>query len=228
MTSWSQQAGIALDRSADVPIGVQLGWHLRARILAGILRPGTRLPGLRDLARELEINPNTVRSVYGRLEQDGLVETRQGSGSFVLAPPPEQVALGYALDNAAEAAREAGIDLRELAAALYVGGPEAGGSDTERARRRLLRSQIAAFEQTLTELHARRRSAPTPDPAGDRTEGPRLLTAEELEQRRDDMLRRLANAGAPVRDEASAPEQGGAAGRSPAASRSLRTAPGAS
>ena len=42
--------GLAIDRDAEVPIGVQLAWALRSRIAEGALKPGQRLPGLRDLA----------------------------------------------------------------------------------------------------------------------------------------------------------------------------------
>ena len=66
--------GIAIDRDADVPIGVQLGWVIRARIGDGTLRPGQRLPGLRDLAEAAGVNINTVRAVYQRLEHEGLVQ----------------------------------------------------------------------------------------------------------------------------------------------------------
>ena len=74
---------IALDRDAEVPLGVQLAWALRARILAGALAPGDRLPALHRLAAETGVNANTVRAVHQRLEHDGLVSTRHGSGTFV-------------------------------------------------------------------------------------------------------------------------------------------------
>ncbi|MBS1871543.1 MAG: GntR family transcriptional regulator, partial [Actinobacteria bacterium] len=116
---------IALDRDADVPVGTQLAWALRARILAGALAPGVRLPALHKLAADAGVNPNTVRAVYQRLEHDGLVTTRHGSGTFVTGAGEaagERHALGRLAADAARAARAAGVDPRELAAALYVGG----------------------------------------------------------------------------------------------------------
>src|SRR4051812_44520526 len=71
------------ERDDDIPVGVQLGWRLRALIASGRLASGERLPSVRELAEWAEVNVNTVRSVYARLEADGLIATRHGSGSFV-------------------------------------------------------------------------------------------------------------------------------------------------
>src|SRR6476469_9864582 len=74
---------IAVDRDADVPIGVQIAWTIRARIGDGTFAPGQRLPGLRALADATGVNFNTARAVYQRLESDGLVDSRRGAGTFV-------------------------------------------------------------------------------------------------------------------------------------------------
>src|SRR3954453_15940782 len=75
--------GLSVDRGAEVPVGTQLAWRLRELVSAGRLRPGDRLPSVRELAIEVGVNVNTVRSVYGRLENDGLVRSEQGRGTFV-------------------------------------------------------------------------------------------------------------------------------------------------
>ena len=49
------------------------------------MRPGDQLPGIRKIADELVMNPNTVAKAYRELEQDGVIELRQGSGAFVAA-----------------------------------------------------------------------------------------------------------------------------------------------
>ena len=46
--------------------------------------PGDRLPGLRDVAEATGVNVNTVRTVYQRLEREGLIDSQQGSGTFVV------------------------------------------------------------------------------------------------------------------------------------------------
>ncbi|NLT05453.1 MAG: GntR family transcriptional regulator [Solirubrobacterales bacterium] len=76
------------DRRSATPIGDQLAAQLRGEIAAGRLRPGDRLPSLRAAAAEAGVHLNTVRSVYARLEAEGLVTTTQGRGTYVaqLAP----------------------------------------------------------------------------------------------------------------------------------------------
>jgi DNA-binding transcriptional regulator YhcF (GntR family) len=133
---------VEIDRDAEVPIGVQLAWALRSRIDDGRLRPGQRLPGLRDLAEVSGVNVNTVRAVYQRLEQEGLIDSQQGSGTFVTAAPRRRSSVSAIAASAAREALETGVDPREVAAALYV-APDAAPAATEEAqRRRLLRAQI--------------------------------------------------------------------------------------
>src|ERR687883_238929 len=61
---------------------------LRARIAAGDLRAGERLPAVRALAAELGVGRHTVDAAYAELVAEGLVETRVGQGTFVAAPVP--------------------------------------------------------------------------------------------------------------------------------------------
>jgi DNA-binding transcriptional regulator YhcF (GntR family) len=191
-------AGLAVDRDADVPIGVQLAWALRTRIGDGDFAPGQRLPGMRDLAEAIGVNLNTVRAVYQRLEQEGLIESQQGSGTFVAPSSPQGSAAGTIAATAARTARETGVDPREVAAALYV-APEGAGGDGEedgepsaRKQRRRLREQIAAFESALGQIEAANPGvAPSASAMGLGT-GPALLGTEELEHVRTMLVRRLA------------------------------------
>src|SRR3954464_14848618 len=75
--------GLGVDRHAEVPVGTQLAWQLRELVRDGTLGPGDPLPSVRELALEAGVNVNTVRSVYGRLENEGLVSSEQGRGTFV-------------------------------------------------------------------------------------------------------------------------------------------------
>ena len=123
--SWATAAGIALDHTADVPLGVQLDWVVRAAVASGRLRAGDRLPGLREVADQLGVNHNTVRAAVAKLEADGLLETRHGSGTFVAAGAATQLRQAALLDEVAQRAQDAGVAPRELAAALYVAEPTA-------------------------------------------------------------------------------------------------------
>jgi DNA-binding transcriptional regulator YhcF (GntR family) len=191
---------IAIDRRAEVPIGAQLGWAIAARIADGRLRPGQRLPGLREVADALAVNVNTVRASYQRLESDGLIAIEQGRGTFVGSTKVSRSgAAGKIAAWAANEARETGVDPREVAAALYVSQPPAADEvDEERERRRLLRAQIGVLERTLGELEASRpdlvKALSPPGKASSVRRGghgPSLLDAEGLEQVRTELLRRL-------------------------------------
>src|SRR2546422_7749289 len=71
--------------SSGVPIYLQLMEQVKHGIETGALRPGEQLPGIRPLAEELVINPNTVAKAYRELEHEGIIELRQGAGAFVSA-----------------------------------------------------------------------------------------------------------------------------------------------
>ena len=71
--------------SLGVPIYLQLMEQVKHAIETGALRPGEQLPGIRPLAEELVINPNTVAKAYRELEHEGVVELRHGAGAFVSA-----------------------------------------------------------------------------------------------------------------------------------------------
>jgi GntR family transcriptional regulator/MocR family aminotransferase len=191
---------IALDRDADVPVGTQLAWALRSSILNGALSPGARLPALHRLADEAGVNVNTIRAVYRRLEDSGLVVTRHGSGTFVTGAPADPAALAGLLTTVEEAARDAGVDPRDVAAALYVGsGRAAAPADAQAAERRRLRAQIAALEETLSDLLARRPDLAPLAPPPRQVPQARLLDATALAEQRDALVRRLAAAAADAR-----------------------------
>ena len=71
--------------SSGVPIYLQLMEQVKHAVETGALRPGEQLPGMRPLAEELVINPNTVAKAYRELEHEGVIELRHGAGAFVSA-----------------------------------------------------------------------------------------------------------------------------------------------
>ncbi len=76
-----------LDSKSGVPIYRQIMDQIRHGIASGRLRPGEQLPTVRALAVELAVNPNTVIKAYSLLEQQGVVTSEQGSGTFVAEVP---------------------------------------------------------------------------------------------------------------------------------------------
>ena len=74
-----------LNPSSGVPVYLQLMEQVKHAVDTGALRSGDQLPGIRSLAEELVINPNTVAKAYRELEHEGVIELRHGSGAFVTA-----------------------------------------------------------------------------------------------------------------------------------------------
>src|SRR5215208_4149943 len=118
--------GLAPDlaRADDLPLGAQLAWRLRVLIASGQLSPGDRLPGVRELASGTRVNVNTARAVYRRLEDDGLIASRHGLGTFVAEDAPRFPELERLAGEAVESARESGVDPQDLARAIYAAGAE--------------------------------------------------------------------------------------------------------
>jgi GntR family transcriptional regulator len=72
-----------LDENSGVPVYRQIMDQVRGAMALGALRPGDQLPTVRQLAVDLAINPNTVVRAYRELELGGLLESNQGTGTFI-------------------------------------------------------------------------------------------------------------------------------------------------
>ena len=111
------------------PIYRQLATQVREGVARGRLKPGERLPSVRELSRELVVNPNTIARAYTELERDGVLHTRQGLGVFVAEPSN---------DLTKTARRKKLLDLIDalLTEAVYLGlsGSDVIAAVTERTR----------------------------------------------------------------------------------------------
>lgn len=109
-----------LDRRSGTAVYAQLVQQVREAIRMGRLAPGDQLPTAREVAARNGINPNTVLRAYRDLEVAGLVEPRQGSGTYVRQDlperPPELAALREELAGWAARARAAGLDQHDITA----------------------------------------------------------------------------------------------------------------
>jgi GntR family transcriptional regulator len=79
---------LRIEPSSGIPITRQIADQIRAQCACGALRPGDQLPSVREMARELAINQNTILRVYERLTADGLLERRHGAGTYVSQDAP--------------------------------------------------------------------------------------------------------------------------------------------
>jgi GntR family transcriptional regulator len=122
-----------IDRRTGTAVYAQLMLQVRQAIRMGRLAPGDQLPTAREVAESARINPNTVLKAYRELEVAGLVEARQGSGTFVredLAPLPDNLgALRSELADWVARARAAGLDVGDMQALV---AEVAAGAETTR------------------------------------------------------------------------------------------------
>lgn len=72
-----------IDFSSPLPIYRQLIYLIKMEILSGRLNDGDQLPPIRELAKILKLNPNTVAKAYYALDEEGFVESKRGSGNWV-------------------------------------------------------------------------------------------------------------------------------------------------
>jgi GntR family transcriptional regulator len=112
-----------VDRGSGLPAYLQLGLQVREAMRLGWLQPGDRLPTVRDVVATSGVNANTVLKAYRELELEGLVEARQGSGTFVReslgsAAPEDLGPLRGTLAGWVAEARSAGLEDEDIYALL--------------------------------------------------------------------------------------------------------------
>ena len=111
---------VRLSMEDPQPMYRQIESQLRDFILAGVLRPGTKLPTIRALASDLSCSVITTRRAYQDLENEGLILTRQGRGTVVAQIPEEKMsvrrreAVEVAFTEAVRTGRRAGLTEEEL------------------------------------------------------------------------------------------------------------------
>jgi GntR family transcriptional regulator len=97
-----------LTPTAGQSLYLQLVQQIQHAVESGALRDGDQLPGIRTLAQELVVSPNTIAKAYSELEHEGLLELRQGSGAFISVNRRTR-----SLSNHVQAASRSVIDLVE-------------------------------------------------------------------------------------------------------------------
>ncbi len=111
-----------LDPKSGVSYYVQLMQQVRQAVLFGILNSGDQLPTVKEVVRQVAVNPNTVLRAYRDLEHEGLVVSRPGLGTFIASELPPAVAtrsyraLRAELERWIRKAQAAGLDTETVAA----------------------------------------------------------------------------------------------------------------
>ena len=123
-----------VDRGSGVPAYLQLAQQVREALRLGWLNTGDRLPTVREVVATSGVNPNTVLKAYRELEFAGLVEARQGAGTFVKTSlgTDDRAALGRLYRELAEwlaRARDAGLEDEDVYALLRTALEGERGND---------------------------------------------------------------------------------------------------
>ena len=119
-----------IDSRSPTPIYAQIAENVRVAVASGELTRGDGLPSVRTLASQLRVNPATVVQAYRELEDEGLVQMRQGAGTFVVEVAPERrarerlAAARRLVREMIASAGALGLDVEELHAAFLK---ESGG-----------------------------------------------------------------------------------------------------
>jgi DNA-binding transcriptional regulator YhcF (GntR family) len=113
--------GFQVDKAGSVPAYAQLVRQVREAMRLGLLHPGDRLPTVREVVTSCTVNAATVLKAYRELEMSGLVESRQGSGTFVTGTlgstdPHVMARLRGGLALWLDQAREAGLEDEDVQA----------------------------------------------------------------------------------------------------------------
>ena len=108
---------LRVEPSSAVPIWRQIEEGVRMLLLGGSLSSGAAVPSVREMARELRVNPLTVLKAYQRLIDQGLLAVRRGEGTYVAEIPSETVA-EYRREILASSAREFAATARAMSSSL--------------------------------------------------------------------------------------------------------------
>lgn len=117
---------IIITNSAGMPIYDQIASQIKAKILSGELKEGDPLPSMRALAQDLRVSVITTKRAYEILEQEKLIESFTGRGSYVAAQDAEMLReqnlreIESHLQKAADIAQRSGIDFNELTEILKL------------------------------------------------------------------------------------------------------------
>ncbi len=142
---------LQINQKSHVPVHVQLEEQIKHLILTGSFEVGSRLPSIRAMAGFLRVNRNTVARVISDLEREGYLESRRGSGVYVIEPPVEAEDLKRqeVLERVLDLAAAQGVPVEDLAYALLA---RAGAKPQEKTRILFVECTRAELDRFSAEL----------------------------------------------------------------------------
>lgn len=103
---------MTIDFDNKMPIYLQIMTYVKKQIITGKLRPGAKIESVRDMAAELQINPNTIQRALQELERETIVETRRGMGRYVTSE--ESIIMALKKEMAGELLDRFVLGMKEL------------------------------------------------------------------------------------------------------------------
>lgn len=112
---------VTMEFDNNLPIYIQIMNYIKREIVTGRLKAGDKIPSVRELAAELQINPNTVQRTFQELEREEIVETKRGLGRYVTSEEGKIMTIkkemaGDLLDRFIHGMQELGFTNRDIAA----------------------------------------------------------------------------------------------------------------
>lgn len=111
---------LTIQANDDRPIYLQIVQQVKYAVAAGVLAPGVRVPSVRDLARQLVVNPNTVARAYRDLQTEGVLQPVRGTGLEITSAATKRCRddrrelVRQRLRSALEEARHSGLEAHEV------------------------------------------------------------------------------------------------------------------
>jgi len=120
MTDERSQRIVSIEFDNNLPIYLQIMNFIKKEIVTGKLKAGDKIPSVRELAAELQINPNTIQRTFQELEREEVVETRRGLGRYVTSEEAKIMTIkkemaGDLLDNFINGMQELGFSNKDIA-----------------------------------------------------------------------------------------------------------------
>lgn len=131
---------MSIEFDNNLPIYLQIMNHIKRQIVSGLLQPGDKIPSVRELAADLQINPNTIQRTFQELEREEVVETKRGLGRYVTSEESKIMAIkkemaGDLLHQFIHGMQELGFKKQDIVSIVKeaVGNDGSEGRKEERA-----------------------------------------------------------------------------------------------
>ncbi|MDN4600262.1 GntR family transcriptional regulator [Paenibacillus sp. F6_3S_P_1C] len=110
---------MSIEFDNNLPIYLQIMQYIKRQIVTGTLKAGDKIPSVRELAAELQINPNTVQRTFQELEREEVVETKRGLGRYVTSEESKIMTIkkemaGELLERFLTGMQELGIEEQDI------------------------------------------------------------------------------------------------------------------